>query len=433
MNEKGQQYVESLDKLGFHFGLERIQALIEGLGHPEQAYRTIHVVGTNGKTSTVRFLSSILRAHGHRVGTYISPHLVSAAERQLVDDVPTTEAEFEELVDAVREVAEQVNASRPEDDRITQFEFLSAVAFERFRRAGCDVAVIEAGLGGRLDATSVINSEIQVLTGVGLEHTEFLGDSLKAILEEKAAVIREGGKVMAGSLSPDLRLHLRELCLQRGAMVKLLDEDLSLLDDPAESSFDVFGLYDSYSDLRLGPLGLFQRHNAAVALGAAELFQGQGLEEKALRRALAETTVPGRLEVVSDKPLCLLDGAHNLQGLRALIESLEEILPRRRIIAVVSILRDKDAQAMLAELVPRCDIVFVTGSSNARALTPAELAGMAEQLVEPPGRGPEVFMDDDPCSALRSAYKLATSNQVVLVTGSLYLVGDVKRGLGLWI
>lgn len=431
MDENGLQYVESLDKLGFHFGLERIRALTEALGHPERAYRTIHVVGTNGKTSTARFLSTILRLHGHRVGTYISPHLVSAAERQLVDDLPATEAEFLELVDAVKEVAEQVNASRPEGDRITQFEFLSAVAFERFRRTGCDVAVIEAGLGGRLDATSVIDSKIQVLTSVGLEHTEFLGDSLEAILDEKAAVIPEGGKVMAGSLPPELRSHLRDLCRQREAVVKLLDEDLSLLADPAESSFDIFGLYDSYSDLRLGPRGLFQRHNAAVALGAAELFQGRGLDEAALRQALAETTVPGRLEVVSDKPLCLLDGAHNLHGLRALVESLEQILPRRRIIAVVSILRDKDARAMLAELAPRCDILFVTGSSNPRAFSPAELASLAEELVEPHERGPEVFMDEEPCSALRSAYKLATSNQVVLVTGSLYLVGDVKRGLGL--
>lgn len=430
MHDSDQEYVERLEKLGFHFGLERIQALTEALGHPERAYRTIHVVGTNGKTSTARFLSAILHEHGLRVGSYISPHLVSYAERQLVDGVPSTEQEFAELVGDLCPVAEAVNEARPPDDRITQFEFLTALAFEHFRRRGCDVAVVEAGLGGRLDATSVIRSEVQVLTGVGLEHTHYLGDTLEEILEEKAAVIPPGGKVMAGSLQPELRDRLKAICRERGAELHLLDEDVSILAGAPESPFDVFGLHDSYDNLTLGSLGLFQRHNAALALGAAELFLDAPLDVHALRLALAEVTVAGRLEAVSHKPLCLLDGAHNLHGLTALMDSIEEILPRCRIIAVVSILEDKDARAMLSELAPRCDIVFVTASSNPRALPPAALAEIVEELVEPPQRGPEVFVDEDPCSALRSAYKLASSNQVVLVTGSLYLVGDIKRGLG---
>lgn len=429
MQSPERQYVESLEKLGFHFGLERIRALMEVLGHPERAYRTIHVVGTNGKTSTTRFLSAILKEHGFRVGSYISPHLVSPAERQLVDDLPSTEGEFAELVRLVRSAAETVNAERADDDHVTQFEFLTAVAFEHFRRSGCDVAVIEAGLGGRLDATSVICSEVQVLTGVGLEHTEFLGDTLLEILEEKAAVIPQGGKVMAGSLQPELRRRLKDICRRRQADLKLVDEDLSLLADPTDSSFDVFGLYDSYSDLTLGPLGLFQRDNATVALGAAELFLGKALDADRLRQAVSTATVPGRLEAVSDKPLCLLDGAHNAHGLATLMQTLEQVLPRRRIIGVVSILSDKDAATMLAELIPRCDIVFVTTSSNPRALPANRLAEIAEGLADPRERGPEVFVDEDPCSALRSAYKLASSNQVILVTGSLYLVGDVKRGL----
>ncbi len=292
------------------------------------------------------------------------------------------------------------------------------------------MVVVEAGLGGRLDATSVIRSEVQVLTGVGLEHTQYLGDTLLEILEEKTAVIPPDGKVMGGSLHVELRERLKAICRERGAHLRLLDEDLSILADPAESSFDIFGLRDSYSNLTLGPMGLFQRHNAAVALGAAELLLEAPLDGDALRRALAGVTVPGRLEAVSQKPLCLLDGAHNLNGLVALTHSLEQILPRRRIIAVVSILEDKDARAMLAELAPRCDILFVTASSNPRSLPPVALAEIAEELVEPHERGPEVFVDEDPCSALRSAYKLASSNQVVLVTGSLYLVGDIKRGLG---
>lgn len=429
MHEETLAYLDGLERFGIHFGLERIRALVEALGHPERAYRTIHVVGTNGKTSTARFLSAILREHGYTVGTYVSPHLVGPAERQLVNDRPATEEEFLELADFVRSIAERIDAERPDDDHITQFEFLTAVAFEYFRRAGCDVAVVEAGLGGRLDATSVITSDVQVLTGIGLEHTRYLGDSLVQILEEKAAIIPPGGRVMAGALEEELKQRLRSICTERKASLHFAEEEVSMFADTASASFDVIGLFDSYGDLRLRALGAYQRHNAAVALGAAELFREGPLDEQAVRRALATTTVPGRLEMVSEKPLCLLDGAHNPQGIYTLMRTLDEAFPRRRVIAVVSILGDKDVPAMLAELVPRCDIFFATRCSNERALEADALAGLAESLLAAHDRRPTVFVDEDPCSALHSAYQLASSNQIVLVTGSLYLVGDLKRSL----
>ncbi len=293
-----------------------------------------------------------------------------------------------------------------------------------------DAAVIEAGLGGRLDATSVIQSDVQVLTSVGLDHTDYLGHSLEAILAEKAAVVRRGGKVMAGPLAQELKVQLRGICRELGAEVRSQDEDVSLLADSHQSPFDVFSFKGSYSDLSLGVLGLYQRENAGVAIGAAELFVDGPLEEDRLRQALAEVRVPGRMEVMSQKPLCILDGAHNPQGMAELARALNVLLPRRRFIAVVSILRDKDAAAMLAEIGHHCDILFFTENSSARSFSAEELTQLSEGLLAPAGeRGPEVFVDKDPCSALRSAYKLASSNQVVLVTGSLYLIADVKRNL----
>jgi dihydrofolate synthase / folylpolyglutamate synthase len=419
-------YVEGLERLGMRFGLDRVRALSHELGDPHLAYRTVHVVGTNGKTSTTRFIAALLREHGLKVGAYVSPHLVSLAERQLVNNTPATDDEFLGCVERVRPAAELVNASLAPGEFLTQFEVLTAAAFLYFREQGCEVAVVEAGLGGRWDATSIVDSDVQVVTSIGLEHTELLGETTLAILEEKAAVIPPRGHAIAGSLDPPVRARLAEICAERDASLMVLGEDLSLLEDPKQPAFDLYTPRALYTNLRLAVLGHYQRHNACVAIGATETFLSQELDVKSVRTALAAVRVPGRLEVMSDRPLCILDGAHNPAGMAEMVKSLDYLLDRRRVLGVVSILRDKGAMEMLGSLAPRCDILFVTQNSNPRSYAASELAELAERL----DGGPKVFVDPDPQSALRSAYKLATSNQVVLVTGSLYLVADIKRSLG---
>jgi dihydrofolate synthase/folylpolyglutamate synthase len=421
--EETWEYINGLERLGMRLGLERVTKLVQALGDPHKAYRTIHVVGTNGKSSTTRFISSLLEAQGLRVGAYVSPHLISLAERQMVDSIPSTEAEFCELVARVRPVVDELERTFLEGEHLTQFEVLTAVALLYFCEQGCDVAVIEAGLGGRLDATAVISSEVQVLTSVGREHTELLGDTPSAILKEKAAVIPASGRVVAGWLDVDLKAELKEICLGRGAACHFLGDEVVILTDPRAESFDVFGLYGCYTDIRLKVLGGYQRANAAVAVAAVELFSGRELEPASVREALASTAVPGRLEVIGTQPLCIFDGSHNPPGMAETVASLDQILERRRLIAVVSILGDKEAAEMMRHLAPRCDIVFATQSSSPRALTADELAGVISGL----GKGPEVFVD--PRSAMVSAYRLATSNQVILVTGSLTLISDLKREL----
>lgn len=423
--DEAREYVQSLEMLGMRLGLDRVRALAHALGDPQSSYRTVHVVGTNGKSSTTRFMAGILQAHGSKVGAYVSPHLVSLAERQMVNGVPTSDDEFYRLVARLMPVAAAVEAELPEGERLTQFEVLTAAAFLYFKEQKCDVAVIEAGLGGRWDATSIISSNVQVVTTIGLEHTQLLGETTLAILEEKAAVIPAGGHVMAGPLDDTVRARLGEICADRGAELRVFGEDVSLLADPDQETFDVFGENDFYPDLRLSVLGSYQRTNAAVAVGAAELFLGKGLDQKALSAALLETRVPGRLEVISAQPLCILDGAHNPPGMAEMVRSLDRILARRRVIGVISILRDKGAVEMLSDLAPLCDVLFVTQNTNPRSYPAEELA----KLVEATKKGPEVFIDADPRSALMSAYRLANSNQVILVTGSLYLISDLKRSL----
>jgi dihydrofolate synthase/folylpolyglutamate synthase len=419
------EYIDGLDRLGIKLGLERVGRLVKELGSPQKAYRTIHVVGTNGKSSTTRFISSLLEAQGQTVGAYVSPHLVSLADRQMIDSVPATDAEFCALVDQVRPAAERVERSLGKREHLTQFEVLTAAALLYFKERGCDVAVIEAGLGGRLDATAVISSEVQVITSIGREHTELLGDTLVEILREKAAVIPTKGRVVVGTLDRDLKAELTNLCLGKKAECHFLGQQFAVLAAPRSDSFDIFGIQGCYTDLRLKVLGNYQRSNAALAVAAVELFSGGELDDELVRAALATTSVPGRLEVINTQPLCIFDGSHNAPGMAETMVSLQDILERRRLIAVVSILRDKEALEMMRSLVPACDIVFATQSSSPRALPADRLAEVINEL----GKGPEVFIDPEPRSALVSAFGLATSNQVVLVTGSLSLVSDLKREL----
>ena len=418
-------YIEGLERLGMKLGLERITRLVKALGSPQKAYRTIHVVGTNGKSSTARFLSALLEARGLTVGAYVSPHLLSLAERQMVDSVPSSETEFCELVDRIRPVVAKVEHGLGRGERLTQFEVLTAAALLYFKERACDVAVIEAGLGGRLDATSVISSDVQVITSIGREHTELLGETLSEILAEKAAVIPSKGRVAVGMLDKELKAELKVSCAARQAACYFLGEQFAVLADPKAESFEVFGIYGCYTDLRLKVLGTYQRANAAVAIAAAELFSSGELDDDAVRAALGSTTVPGRLEVISAQPLCIFDGSHNPPGMAETMLSLQQMLERRRLIAVVSVLRDKEALEMMRSLVPACDIIFATQSSSPRALAAEELAAIIAKV----GKGPEVFIDPDPRSAMASAYGLATSNQVVLVTGSFTLISDLKREL----
>lgn len=418
-------YIDGLERLGMRLGLERVTKLVEALGSPHKAYRTIHVVGTNGKSSTTRFIAALLQTQGLKVGAYVSPHLISLAERQMVDGVASTEDEFCELVARIRPIADELERTFAPGESLTQFEILTAAALLHFREQGCDVAVIEAGLGGRLDATSVIASEVQVLTSIGLEHTELLGDTTSKILKEKAAVIPRGGTVVAGALEPLLKAELKEICAEREAKCHFLGDELVVLAEARDDTFDIFGLYGCYTDVRLRVLGGYQRANAAVAVGAAELFNKGALDDDSVRRALGSTVIPGRLEVISTQPLCIFDGSHNPPGMEETMRSLDQILERRRLIAVVSILKDKEAVEMARHLAPRCDIIFATQSASPRALPAEELATIISGL----GKGPEVFIDPDPKSAMVSAYRLATSNQVVLVTGSFTLIADLKREL----
>jgi dihydrofolate synthase/folylpolyglutamate synthase len=403
--EDAERYLLSLELFGMRFGLDRMRRLMTALGHPERRFHSIHVVGTNGKSSTVRMTAAILSAHGLRTGSYLSPHLVSFEERVRIDDVDVEPEAFAAAVQRAARAADLVNRSLTGDDRVTQFEALTAAAYSELAERGVEVAVIEAGLGGRYDATNVIPSKVQVLTSVGLEHTRWLGPTVRDIATEKLDVVREGGTLVLGpGLAPDAREVAGAVAEERHATI------VEAAADPG---------------VPVAAAGLFQRRNFAVAVAAARAYLGS-LDDAAITAAAASVLVPGRLQQIADEPRTLLDGAHNPDGIAALAESLPELMAgRERLVGVVSILDDKDASGMLATLGDACDALVFTSSQNPRALPPPTLQSLARQLSGPPS---EVV--GDPRAAVERARELAGPRGVVLATGSIYLVAELLAPAG---
>jgi dihydrofolate synthase / folylpolyglutamate synthase len=352
-------WLESRSPWPEEFGLGRMQRLLAALGEPQRAYPAIHVVGTNGKTSTTLMTAALLHAHGLRVGAYISPHVRSWDERIQVDGA---NADLEAALARVR----------PHADGATQFEVLTAAALAEFAERGVDVAVVEAGLGGRFDATNVLAAPVVVLTNVSLDHTEVLGETREAIAAEKLGVVTLGAVVVTGE--PEWADAARAAGAER-------------VDVPGAS-------------------------NLALAVAAAEAYLGEAVDP----HVAEEIRVPGRFERRGDQPLELWDGAHNLAGMGYLLPRL----PDRRYTIVASILADKQAEAMLRALTAVGDVLVATGSSSPRALPAEELAALAAPHFT------RVESVDDPAAARRLALDFAGPDGAVLVTGSLYLLADLS-------
>jgi dihydrofolate synthase / folylpolyglutamate synthase len=401
---EAERWLLSLELFGMRFGLDRMRRLMTALGHPERAFESIHVVGTNGKSSTTRMISAILAHHGLRTGAYLSPHLVSFGERVRVGDEDLAPAEFGAAVSRARHATELVERGLDPDDLVTQFEALTAAAYSELARRQVQVAVIEAGLGGRYDATNVIPSKVQVVTSVGLEHTRWLGPTLRDIAGEKLDVVQPGATLVLGAGLDDEVLAVADrVAAERGATIVQAGTDPGVV---------------------VGAPGAFQRRNFALAEAAAEAYLG-ALDPVAVTAAAAQVRVPGRLQQIDSDPLTLLDGAHNPDGMRALAESLPEFVAGHdRVIAVVSILDDKDAAGMLAALMRasgvRIDALVFTASHNARTLPPPTLQSLARQLMGPPSEVVPAARQ-----ALARARELAGPGGVVIAAGSLYLIADL--------
>jgi dihydrofolate synthase/folylpolyglutamate synthase len=404
-----ERYLNSLEPLGWRFGLERMHRLTSVLGMPQHRFDSIHVVGTNGKTSVAQMIAALLEAHGITSGACLSPHLVRWSERIRIRGERIEPAPFEAAVERTAQGAEVANrALEEEGDAVTQFEAATAAAFVALAAARVSAGVIEAGLGGRLDATNVIPSRVTVLTSVGLDHTEWLGETEAEIATEKLAVLRDHSILLTGGLSDEVDALAAETARQHGAV-------------------HVRAPLDPGAEVVLRAPGGFQRRNFALAAAAAEAFLGH-LEPAAIREVAAELTIPGRLEIVSRDPLTILDVAHNPDGAAALAEALPEVSGGSPVFACLGILADKDAEAMLGALAPAlehavctelpADRLRASGRPGAESRPAAELAAICAEL----GLAAEVV--EEPAAALARARELAAaSDGVALAAGSHYLLG----------
>jgi dihydrofolate synthase / folylpolyglutamate synthase len=407
---QAERQLRSLELFGMRFGLDRMRRMMTVLGSPEQRFDTIQVLGTNGKSSTTRMTAAILERHGLRTGAYLSPHLVSYRERVLIDAREIDADAFAAAIARASWAAERVNRTLAEDDHVTQFELLTAAALWEMARREVDVAVVEAGLGGRYDATSVIGARVTVLTNVGLEHTRWLGPTLKDIAEEKLAVVQPHAVLVLGEdLAAPARAVAERVAREREAQI------VHARGAPKAE--------------RLLARGAFQRRNFALARSAAEAYlriAGIPLREGAVAEAAATTAVAGRLQLIGGEPPTVLDGAHNPDAVAALVRSLPDVLPGIPLALVLGVLDDKDAAGMLATLLPVSTRAWFTAPPSARALSPAALQSLARQLGFDASE-----CEPKPWRALAQAQSWAAAHGgAVLVTGSVYLVGDLLGRLG---
>ncbi|OHV59865.1 folylpolyglutamate synthase/dihydrofolate synthase family protein [Pseudofrankia sp. BMG5.36] len=411
--------------------LERMRDLVDLLGHPERSFPVVHLTGTNGKTSTARMIDAVMRAFGLRPGRYTSPHLESVTERISIDGQPASPEVFARAFDDVLPYVEIVDGRHPE--RVTFFELLTAMAFSAFADAPVDVGIIEVGMGGTWDATNVVDSVVQVVTPIALDHRE-LGATVEEVAGEKAGILRPGGLAVLGTQPLGAARVLAERAAELGTTLALEGLEFGVARRQVAVGGQMLtlrGLGGVYDEIFLPLHGEHQAHNAACALAAVEAFLGGGsgpLDVEAVRAGFASASSPGRLEVVRRSPTVVLDGAHNVAGAQSLAEALTDAFAFDLVVGVVGLLSDKDAHGMLSVLEPVLTSIVITQSASPRALPADELAGVAVEIFGADRVEVAPRLDD----AIEAAVRLVEEDAElggggVVVTGSLTTVGEARR------
>lgn len=433
-------YLFGLQRFGIKLGLTNISILLKELGSPQLGLPAVHIAGSNGKGSTAAFLTSILRQGGWHVGLYTSPHLIDFTERIQVNGQPIPVGRVVELTEHIRAVVDRL-ISQGEIDftpdiwpiskevdlekaYITFFEFTTAMAFLYFREKEVDIAVIEAGLGGRLDATNVIDPLLSLITPISLEHKQYLGHTLRQIAWEKAGIIKPQRPVFSSAHQPVVLEVLRQRCAELNSPFYIWRKDFRARRH-GPRMIDFRGRKNFWPNLTLGLLGGHQIVNVSLALAAAEALTelGYSLDEEQIRKGVSQVKWPGRLELVGDKPRLLLDGAHNPAATKVLKKALQEEFPRQRLILVLGIMGDKDIRQMMANLVPLADLLILTRPKLERSASlevlKKEAAIFRKRMLAIP----------DVAQALEKALAIAKDKDLILVSGSLFSVGEARAHL----
>lgn len=414
-------------------GLSRMVDLLERLGRPQDDLRFVHVAGTNGKGSVCAYLASVLQAAGYKVGLFTSPFILCFEERIRVNGESIRAEELARAVQAVRPAAEAVEADT--GDHPTEFELMAAVAFEHFRAVGCDIVVLEVGLGGRLDATNVIDaSEASVICRIGLDHTDLLGDTVAAIAGEKAGIVKPGCPVASWPQEREAMAIIEAVAAERGCELVVPDFSQLAVEPLAGAALRRFSWQGQEFETRL--LGSYQPFNAALALETVRVLRGRGwdIPEEAEVAGIASARWPGRFEMVAASPLTIVDGGHNPQGAEALAASLADLLGeegRGSVDFALGVLADKDYPAMVRAVAPWARSFSVYAPTSPRALSADELAACVREVLGEEGRADDVPVRvcAEAAEALRAARAAAGSQGVAVAFGTLYAIADLMAAL----
>ena len=410
--------------------LDRILALTDALGSPQFSYPTIHLAGTNGKTTTARMIDQLLSQLGYRVGRYTSPHLESFTERISIKGEPISPENMIATYKDIELYLDLIDSRQP--NPLSYFEVLTAMAFVAFAEYPADIAVIEAGMGGQRDATNVVASEVAVMTPIGLDHMEYLGNTLEEIAQTKAGIFKQESNVVLAAQKPEVAKVLLAQAAKVSANVFREGVEFSVKKRALAVGGQLIsfqGIHSEISDIFLPLYGVHQANNAAMALAAVEVFTKVKLDDELVREAFSKVKSPGRCEIVYKDPLVIIDAGHNPHGISALTKTMNSEFDFESVIAVVGVLADKDINGMLKELVEMADFIVITQNQSPRAMPSDKLAAIASSYF----KSEQIEVIPDLKLALRYALEKATlANQVsdgvsaVVVTGSVLTAGEAR-------
>jgi dihydrofolate synthase/folylpolyglutamate synthase len=413
-------YIHKTTWLGSKPGLSRIRELLERLGNPQKKLKFIHVVGTNGKGSVSAMLSLVLEKQGYKVGTFVSPYIVSFNERIQINRAHISDDDLCKTVEKVMPFAEAM------EDHPTEFELITAVGFEYFKNKGCDIVVLEAGMGGALDSTNIIDTPVvSVFTAIGLDHKEQLGDTVSAIARTKAGILKKGTEAVFNGEEKAARPVIRKECEKLGIPLTIpCHRRLKI------KKTNIFGStfnYKDYLDIKVGLAGIHQIDNAITVIEAAWALNRQGVSvgEEAIRFGLENVKWPARFEVLSKEPLVIFDGAHNINGVTRLKENIINYFPDKKLVMLMGVMADKEYQRMLDMMMPFCKKLYTVKPQNPRALSAEELAAEAGK------RGVKACPVSISPEDIKKIRESLTEDDVFLMMGSLYMYGDIVKNFTL--
>jgi dihydrofolate synthase/folylpolyglutamate synthase len=420
------EYLANLTKFGMNLGLKRIQGLLERLNHPERQLRIIHVGGTNGKGSTSIIIAQILWEAGYKTGIFTSPHLHDYRERFVINGKMISKSEVIQQINQLRPHLEELVAGGMEHP--TEFEVHTALVLNYFAQEKVDFAIIEVGLGGEIDSTNVVSPLVSVITNVGIDHMDYLGEDFSAIAKVKAGIIKPNSVVVTAADRPQVMKIIAERAAGFGVKLVRVGEDVfwkKLRSGEFEQEFDLSVLNAFYPGLRLNLMGEHQVRNAATAVAVCEVLKSEyavAIPRKAVYEALGKVKWPGRLELLSSSPKVLLDGAHNVDGAKVLLQALKQY-SRERLILCIGVLDDKEREKIADLLIPIADEVFITKPQSLRARDWIGLAEIAGKYSK------KITCIEKPREAVKEAFRRLKSKDMLCVTGSLYMIADAREEL----